>query len=103
MKDNKSMLGKIVDLPIEEFKVELIKQKVNIGTLKNLYISLVGAYSELNSRKDNIVQQCIKGELSKDDANVKESLEGLYLEMMKIEEKAIHVKGITEKVQELDS
>ena len=35
-KEEKSMIGKIIDLPMEDFERELVEQKVNIGTMNNV-------------------------------------------------------------------
>ena len=50
-KPEKSMIGKIVDMSLEDFKEELVKQKVNVGTMNNLILNLEGIYYELRMRK----------------------------------------------------
>ena len=48
-----STIGRIIDMPMEEFKEELVRQKVNIGVMNNLILNLEGSYAELKSRKDS--------------------------------------------------
>ena len=54
-KEQPTMIGKIVDLPLEDFEKELVRQKVNIGTINNLILNLEGVYYELRTRKDEII------------------------------------------------
>lgn len=96
--EEKSMLGKIIDLPLEEFKAELALQKVNIGTMNNLILNLEGAYNELRMRKEGILNLVFTKAKSKEDPEVKKALDGLYSEMIKVEEKIIYLK---ERVKEL--
>ena len=80
---DKSMIGKIIDLPLEDFERELVEQKVNIGTINNLILNLESIYFELKVRKDAILDLVFKGVNSKEDPEVKKSLDGLYAEMIK--------------------
>lgn len=97
-KKEESMLGKIIDLPLEEFKAELALQKVNIGTMNNLILNLEGAYNELRTRKEGILNLVFTKAKSKEDPEVKKALDGLYSEMIKVEEKITYLK---ERVKEL--
>ncbi len=87
-----TMIGDIIDLPLEEFERELISQKVNIGVINNLILNLEGAYFELRTRKDAVLDLVFKGGKSKDDPEIKKSLDGLYAEMIKIEQKITYLK-----------
>ena len=80
-----SMIGKIIDLPLVDFERELIEQKVNIGTINNLILNLEGAYLELKLRKDAILKQKFEGVISEVVASA--TINGLYAEMIKIEQK----------------
>ena len=93
-----SNLGRIIDLPFEEFKKEIVEQKVPIGVLTNIKLNFFGAFSELGVRKDNIIKQITSGELSKDDPKVTNVLNGLYAEMTKIEQKSLF---LTERIKDL--
>ena len=90
------MIGRIVDLPLEDFKQELIKQEVNVGTMNNLILNLEGAYNELRMRKEGVLTLVFENKLDKDTAQ--EVLNGLYAEMTKIELKITYLK---ERVKEL--
>lgn len=91
-----TMIGKIIDLPMKEFEEELIKQRVNIGTMKNLILNLESVYFELRNRKDAILKMNFETTISK--AEAKDALNGLYAEMIKVEEKITYLKR---KVTEL--
>lgn len=93
-----TMIGKIIDLPLEDFKAELVLQKVNIGTMNNLILNLEGAYNELRMRKDGVLNLIFTGAKSKEDPEVKKALDGLYAEMTKVEQKITYLK---ERVKEL--
>lgn len=86
------LMGNIIDLPLEEFKAELIKQKVNVGLINNLILNLESIYFELRTRKDAILNLVFKGLKSKEDPEIKKSLDGLYAEMTKIELKVSYLK-----------
>lgn len=93
-----SMIGATIDMPLELFKEELIKQKVNVGTMRSLVIMLDTIYADLTVRKDSILELVLKKQRSKDDPEIKSALEGIYAEMTKIEEKVTYLK---ERVNEL--
>lgn len=43
------MLGRVIDLPFEDFKKELEVQKVNIGVNNNLILLLTSTYNDLRN------------------------------------------------------
>ena len=92
IKKAQSMIGKIIDLPLADFEKELIDQKVNIGTMNNIILNLSGAYHELVSRKEAILKLVFTGAKQKDDPEVQKSLNGLYAEMTKVEQKITYLK-----------
>ena len=96
-KEEKSMIGKIIDLPMEDFERELVEQKVNIGTMNNLILNLEAIYFDLRNRKDVILNSIFEGRLEK-DAETEKAINGLYAEMTKLEQKIIYLKA---KVKEL--
>ena len=96
------MIGNIIDLPLEDFEKELIRQKVNIGTVNNLILNLEGAYFELRTRKEAILDLVFKGGKSKDDPEIKKSLDGLYAEMIKVEQKITYLKQRSKTLLELN-
>lgn len=100
--EEKSMIGKIIDLPLEDFERELVEQKVNIGTINNLILNLSGAYRELSARKDGVMQLVEKGIKQKDDLEVKKSLDGLYAEMIKTEQKITYLKQRSKELVNVD-
>ena len=100
---DKSMIGKIIDLPLEDFERELVEQKVNIGTINNLILNLESIYFELRVRKDAILDLVFKGIKSKEDPEVKKSLDGLYAEMIKVEQKITYLKQRSKDLINVDS
>ena len=86
------ILGSIVDLPLADFERELVEQKVNIGTINNLILNLEAIYYELRMRKEAILNLVFKEGRSKEEPEIKKSLEGLYAEMIKTEQKITYLK-----------
>lgn len=93
----KSTIGLIVDMSLEEFEAELVRQEANVGVMNNLKLNLGGVYNELVVRKDHIIQRVISGELEK-TPEIEKTLNGLYAEMIKVEQKAVY---LTQRVNEL--
>ncbi len=88
----KSFLGEVIDMPMDEFKQSLDDQKVNRGTMQNLILWLENTYAQLRAAKDEIISRCMSDTLSKDAPEVQKSLNGLYAEMLKTEEKVVYLK-----------
>lgn len=95
-----SMIGKIVDLSLEDFERELIEQKVNIGTINNLILNLEAVYFDLRNRKDAILKMNFEGTVEKAKAN--DVLNGLYAEMIKVEQKIIYLKQRSKELVDVD-
>lgn len=99
-KDNQpSMIGQIVDMSLEEFKEEIVKQKVNVGTINNLILSLSSTYHELSARKDAVLDLVFKGDKTKEE--VTPVLNGLYAEMTKLEQKIVYLKERSKELLDL--
>ena len=97
-KEDKSMIGKIIDLPMKDFERELVEQKVNVGTMNNLILNLEAIYFDLRQRKDTLIKSVFDGRLSKEDTD--SAIKGLYAEMTKLEQKIVYLKS---KVKELSN
>lgn len=95
-----SMLGMIIDMSMQEFEDELIKQKVNIGTMNNLILNLESAYNELRIRKDAILDASLRGTVEK--AKAQDTINGIYAEMIKIEEKITYLKKRFKELVDVD-
>ena len=95
------MLGRVIDLPFEDFKKELEVQKVNIGVNNNLILLLTSTYNDLRNRKEAVLDLVFTGKKSKDE--VKPSLEGLYAEMTKLEQKITYLKERSKKLLDVDN
>lgn len=96
----KSMIGKIVDLSLEDFEKELIEQKVNIGTVNNLILHLEAIYFDLRSRKDAIIKMSFEGTIDK--AEAQKVINGLYAEMIKVEQKITYLKQRSKELVNVD-
>lgn len=97
----KSVLGRIVDMSLEDFEKELVKQKVNIGVINNLIMLLSATYHDLVQRKDGVLDLVFKGEKKKEE--VQPIVEGLYAEMTKLEQKITLLKEKSKKLLDLDN
>lgn len=97
----KSMLGHIVDMSLEDFEKELVKQKVNIGVINNLIMLLSATYHDLVQRKDGVLDLVFKGVKKKEE--VQPIVEGLYAEMTKLEQKITLLKEKSKKLMDLDN
>lgn len=98
---NTTMIGSIVDLPLADFERELVQQKVNIGTINNLILNLEGAYYELRMRKDAILKMNFEGTVEK--AKARDVLNGLYAEMIKVEQKITYLKQRRKELIDVDN
>lgn len=92
MSDELSLIGSIIDMPLETFEEELVKQKVNIGTINNLILNLEAMYNELKVRKDKVAEIIYRGEKPKGDPETMKVITGLYAEMIKAEQKITYLK-----------
>ena len=95
-----TMIGQIVDLPLEDFEKELVRQKVNIGTINNLILNLEGVYFELRSRKDAIIRANFEGTIER--AKAQDAVNGLYAEMIKVEQKITYLKQRSKELIDVD-
>lgn len=91
-----SELGKMIDMPLDNFKASLTMQKVPIGVINQYILLFEATYAELRGRKDAVLDLVFKGEKTKDE--VKPVVDGLYAEMTKLEQKIVYMK---ERVKEL--
>lgn len=98
VKPEQSMVGKIIDLPLEDFKREVEEQHLNVGMTHNVRLSLVGIYNDLCVRKDKVIELVTTKQRKNDDPEVVKVLNGLYAEMLKVEEK---VTFLTEREERL--
>lgn len=95
-----SMIGKIVDLSLEDFEKELVRQRVNIGTINNLILNLEAVYFDLRSRKDAILKASFEGTIERVEAE--KVVSGLYAEMIKTEQKITYLKQRSKELVDVD-
>lgn len=97
-KPETSMMGRIIDLSLEEFKEELTKQRVNVGIANNLRLHLVGEYERCKIMVQDLQTAILAGTLKEDDPNVQKSYVGLHVQMQKIEEKVAYLYEFSNKM-----
>lgn len=103
MSEEKSMMGKIIDMSLEDFEKELIEQQVNIGTVNNMILLLESAYHELAGRKETILKlKFSKEEKSISDEEADKAIQGLYAELIKIEQKVTYLKQRSKDLVNVD-
>ena len=95
-----SMIGKIVDMSLADFERELIEQKVNIGTINNLILNLEAVYFDLRTRKDGILKMNFESTIEK--AQARDVLNGIYAEMIKVEQKITYLKQRSKELINVD-
>lgn len=88
--NKQSDLGRVVDMPFEKFKDELVKQQVNVGTMNNLILLLSSTYNDLRNRKEAIMNLVFSGK--KTENQVAPYLKAIYAEMTKLEQKIVYLK-----------
>lgn len=97
-----SAIGKMIDSPLEVFKKELVSQQINVGTMVNINLYLTTSYNNLMTQRENIINQCSKGKLNREDPEVIDLLMGIYNEMMKIEDKVLYLKSAIAVAEKLE-
>lgn len=97
-KEQTSAIGDIIDMPIEDFKQSLIDQQVNVGIMMNLTHLLSAVYVDLQARKDTFVNMVVNKQKTREE--VQSPLDGIYAEMIKVEEKLVYLK---ERIHELSN
>ncbi len=83
-----NLMGDIIDAPFEDFEKTVVSYP--LGVISNLIVYLESAYFTLKDRKDAIISLVKKHIKTKEE--VTETLEQLYAEMVKIEEKVVFLK-----------
>ena len=101
-KEDISAIGRVIDCSLEEFEKELKNSEVNIGAINNLILSLEGIYFELRTRKEAILKLVLNGSKDKDDPEIKKALDGLYAEMIKVEQKITYLKQRSKELINVD-
>lgn len=80
-----SLIGSIIDLPLEDFKKELVSQRVTVGIALNLKLHLVSEFERCKLMSQDLAQSIAKGTLKEDDPDVSKAYTGLFVQMQKIE------------------
>lgn len=95
MSEEKTAIGEIVDCDMESFTTEM--KQYNRGTLISIKDTLSLCYKDLDMRVKIISS---KKDISDDEK--KTALEGLFAEMLKIEEKVVYLKKVIEDLKIVD-
>ena len=91
-KKERSELEKIIDSSIEDFSKAMKNQ--NIGTIKMLVSVLSNTYSQMVEMKNAIIKN---DEIPLEKK--RETIGGIYSELLKIEEKVIFLKSLEKTLQ----
>lgn len=103
MSEEKSMLGKIIDMSLEDFEKELVEQKVNVGIVNNMILLLEGAYYDLVNGKEALLKiKFDKENNTVSDEEVDEAVKGIYAELTKIEQKVVYLKQRSKDLVDVD-
>lgn len=88
--------GKLIDMPLDEFK-EVEKQEcVPVGQLNILSIRFKSVYHELVGRKDELMKLCKANPESKEEYI--NAINGCFAEMLKLEEKIVYLDKRIEEI-----
>lgn len=88
MNKEQSVLGTLIDSPLEDFKKEV--SKLNVGVINNLTLLMESCYHDLNTRRELIMSS---PSISLDDKAT--ASQGIFCEMLKIEEKVSYLKKVS--------
>lgn len=92
---NTGTVGALIDLDLDSFKVEVLKRPVGeCLSLKNL-ITL--AYNRLVEASNELTEKAV-AEGKQNDPEIKETLQGLNIQMFKAEQKVLFLK---DRIQDL--
>ena len=86
LKNNElSEFGKLIDGTSEEFREHCADK--DLGYINSLRNQLAGTFQQLTKMKDDLLRKIKKEKLPKDSEEVK-SIQGIYQQLMRVEEKA---------------
>lgn len=100
MENNDLDIGVLVDMPLDEFKSQVIRSRMSIGSIRGYYAILLSIYDNLSTRKDGIISLVTTGKKNIDE--VREVLSQLYSEMQKIEDKTLFLKTREKTLLEME-
>ena len=86
-----SALGKLIDLPLDQFQSEIEQEQVNVGQCHTLILNLEAMYAELRGRKDLLVERSVSVD-DKEKREIEKAVESVYAELFKIEQKVTYLK-----------
>lgn len=90
-------LGQLVDMPIANFKKYV--HKANLGYLRSLHNMFVITYNNVSLARKDFVDKCTREKLSVENAEVKNTLVGLFSKLMKTEEKVFVLRELIESLE----
>ena len=83
--NTKTEFGMLVDSTPEEFRKHC--EDKNLGYVSSLRNHIAGAFQTLTKMKEDLVEKVMKETLPEDSEEVK-TIRGIYVELMKFEEKS---------------
>lgn len=82
---DKTEFGMLVDSTPEEFRAHCADK--NLGYVSSLRNHIAGAFQTLTKMKDDLVEKVKKENLPEDSDEIK-AIKGIYVELMKLEQKS---------------
>lgn len=82
---DKTEFGALVDSTAEDFRAHCANK--NLGYVSSLRNHIAGAFQTFTKMKDDLVEKVKNENLSEDSDEVK-TIRGIYVELMKLEEKS---------------
>ena len=95
-----SFLGRLIDQNIEDFKRDVEEQHINLGTLKNYILYFNSAYSDLVSRKNELIEG-FGDRTEKEKRDIHKAVMGIYSELTKIEQKLTYLRERVDQLEKL--
>ena len=86
-----SALGKLIDIPLDQFQSEIEQEQVNVGQCHTLILNLEAMYAEFRGRKDLLVERRVSAD-DKEKREIEKAVESVYAELFKIEQKVTYLK-----------
>lgn len=93
----KSILGIIIDAPIEEVDKLMKESHYNVTTLTNFKKGLELEYQRVENMKNQILNRVQKGEVDKEQGNT--TVQELYIVLQRIEDRATLVQKFIEELK----
>ena len=83
-------LGEVIDMDYDEFTNKVEDLAIPVGVLQNLRVVFLASYNNLVERKNAIIDG-IKNNTIENNEETHKIIEGIYAELLKIEDKSTYL------------